>query len=136
MELNELRIGNCYYWEAEGKKYLYRIEPKDFTNYNYRNFEPIELSEDVLLKCLQFEKLPFTNILNTFILDLGRNRILSLGNLGSSNEMLWLCERNPTDKQKIDDLICIHNYDYDGKLYLHKLQNICYDLKTELIINL
>jgi hypothetical protein len=50
MNINELRIGICYNWYAEGKYYSMKVEPKDFTNDNYKNFYPIELSKEILLK--------------------------------------------------------------------------------------
>jgi len=55
MELSELRIGNCYRWYAEGEYYFFQIEAKDFSNDNYKNFEPIPLDESILLSC-GFEK--------------------------------------------------------------------------------
>src|SRR5690554_3982353 len=51
MELKELRIGNYYKWYADGQYYYYKVEAKDFANDNYKNFQPIELTEEILLKC-------------------------------------------------------------------------------------
>jgi hypothetical protein len=50
MEAKELRIGNWYKYYADGKYYNYQIEAKDFISGNIKNFEPIELSEEWLLK--------------------------------------------------------------------------------------
>jgi hypothetical protein len=50
MNANELRIGNWYCWNAGGKNYEYQVKQKDFKNDNYRNFEPIPLTEDWLLR--------------------------------------------------------------------------------------
>lgn len=66
MEARELRIGNYYHWSAEGKNYPMQVDAKDFSNDNYKNFEPIPLTEDWLLKfgwvwneeCNSFEKYP------------------------------------------------------------------------------
>lgn len=55
MNIQELRIGNWYKWYAEGQYYYYQVEAKDFLNKYYKNFEPIELTEEILLKC-GFEK--------------------------------------------------------------------------------
>src|SRR6478672_4986348 len=107
MEAREMRIGNFYHWEAEGKKY-----------------EPIALTDDWALK-LGFEKLPHQTITNSLIKKIGRNRIISIGNVGTPNEMIWLCEVNATDDKTIDDLVCIRNFDYDGYTMVHTLQNIC-----------
>lgn len=71
---------------------------------------------------LGFKELPHANIGNNIIFDLGRNRHLSIGSLNTPNEMLYLCERDRTDQRVINDLICLHNYDYDGYLTFEKLK--------------
>jgi len=67
-----------------------------------------------------FEKLPHFTIVNSLIYKLGRNRHLSIGNLGTPNEMLFICETKEDNDKEITDLVCLHNYDYDG--YLSKSQ--------------
>lgn len=86
-------------------------------------FEPLELTEDWMRR-FDFKKIPHFTIMNSYVLDLGRNRFLSIGCIGEPNEMMWLTEVDEEDNNKINDLICIHNYDYDGYLYVHKLQDI------------
>jgi len=61
-----------------------------------------------------FKELPHLSILNSLIYDLGRRRIISAGNVGTANEMIWICEKNRGDDKQIDDLICLSNYDFDG----------------------
>ena len=46
MEARELRIGNYYHWNAEGKNYLYQIKTEDFIKGNIQNFEPIPITEE------------------------------------------------------------------------------------------
>ena len=70
---------------------------------------------------LGFKELPHATIGNIIVFDVGRRRHLSLGSLGTPNEMMYLCETNLGDDKQIDDLICIHNYDYDGYLTEDKL---------------
>ena len=50
MKANELRIGNWYWWNSEGKNYEYQVEPRDFGNDNFKNFEPIPLTEEWLIR--------------------------------------------------------------------------------------
>jgi hypothetical protein len=50
MEANELRIGNWYWWNAEGKNYEYQVKARDFGGDNIKNFEPIPLTEDWLVR--------------------------------------------------------------------------------------
>lgn len=51
MESKELRVGNVYKWYADGTYYYYKVEEKDFMSDNLKNFEPVELTDEVLLKC-------------------------------------------------------------------------------------
>ena len=51
MEAKEFRIGNAYRWYADGKYYYYIVKEKDFASGYLRNFEPITLTEGMLLKC-------------------------------------------------------------------------------------
>lgn len=70
---------------------------------------------------LGFKELPHKNLLNSLVFDLDRRRHLSIGCLGTPNEMMYVCEVNMSDDKQIDDLVCIWNYDYDGYLTLDKL---------------
>ena len=81
------------------------------------------------------KKIPHFTVTNSYTLDIGRNRIVSVGNVGTPNEMIWLCQINDKDKNKIDDLICLRNYDYDGYTHVHTLQNLIHSLTgTELTL--
>jgi len=98
------------------------------------DFEPIPLNEDWLVR-LGGEKLPYHNILNSIFFKVGRNRIVSVGNVGTPNEMIWLCQVNATNDKIIDDIICLRNYDYDGYTPVHTFQNLIHALTgTELTI--
>ena len=70
---------------------------------------------------LGFKELPHLNILNSLVLDIGRKRQLSIGCLGTPNEVMYIYEISHTNPQEIDDLVCLWNYDYDGYLTLEKL---------------
>lgn len=54
--------------------------------------------------------------------DLGRYRELSIQNLGTPNEMVFICEVDADDETEITDLVCVHNYDFDGYLTLDKIK--------------
>ena len=70
---------------------------------------------------LGFKAIPHYTIARLMEYDLGRNRYLSLGSVGTPNEMLFITERNGTN---VTDIICLHNYDYDGYLTQDKLHRI------------
>ena len=74
------------------------------------------------LIAIGFQKIPTFTISNSVIYDLGRNRQLSASNIGTPNETLWICEIDEKNNSKITDLVCIHNYDYDGILTIEKIK--------------
>jgi len=71
-----------------------------------------------------FEKIPHFTVTNTLIYKLGRHRQLSVGCVGTPNEILWVCETDDQDESNITDLICLHNYDYDGYLTIEKVKGL------------
>ena len=50
MKIDELMVGDWYYWEAEGKLYPYQVKPEDFVKGEIPNFQPIPLTPDILRK--------------------------------------------------------------------------------------
>lgn len=82
-----------------------------------------KLSVDDCLN-IGFEKLPHFTVADNLIYKLGRNRHLSIGCLGTPNETLFICESDPSDYRKITDVICLHNFDYDGYLTKSKLETL------------
>jgi hypothetical protein len=73
---------------------------------------------------LGFKELPHFSIMNSLIYDLGRNRQLSIGSIGTPNEMMFICELDENTSTKITDLVCIHNYDYDGYMTMNRLKHL------------
>lgn len=69
-----------------------------------------------------FEKIPHYTVTGALIYKLGRHRHLSIGCVGTPNEMLWVCETDDQDEINVTDTICIHNYDYDGFLTIEKIK--------------
>ncbi len=62
---------------------------------------------------LGFAPLPHYIVADALLYQLGRNRHLSAGCVGTPNEMIWICQMNDEDHKKCDDLVCLHNFDYD-----------------------
>jgi hypothetical protein len=77
-----------------------------------------------------FKEILHFTIGNNVTFDLGRDRNLSASGVGTPNEFLYICETDKDDKRKINDLICIHNYDYDGYMTLDKVQGLIDLLKS------
>lgn len=75
----------------------------------------------ILLKELGFTPVPHFTVMDNYNYSLGRNTYLSIGCTGTPNEMLYLGQLDP-DTNIYSDLICLHNYDYDGLLTQDKLQ--------------
>lgn len=72
---------------------------------------------------LGFKELPHFTIGKNLVYDLGRNRQLSISSLSTPNEMLCVGELK-TESKEYSDIICLHNYDYDGFLSLEKLKSL------------
>lgn len=71
-----------------------------------------------------FKELPHFTITNALIYDIGRNRHLSYSCIREANEMLFICQRNHKNPEHIDDLVCLHNYDYDGLMTKKKINDL------------
>lgn len=78
---------------------------------------------------LGFEEIKTFNIMNSLTFDLGRDRQLSIGCVGTPNEMLVIYEHELENPAKITDIVCLHNYDYDGFISKEKLEDIVRILK-------
>jgi hypothetical protein len=81
------------------------------------------ITTDDLLE-MGFKPIPHFTIGNTYTYDLGRRRDLSMNCVGTPNEMLFICEIDEKNKLKITDIICLHNYDYDGYITKEKLKTL------------
>lgn len=69
-----------------------------------------------------FTKIPHFTVMNSLIYDLGRNRQLSVSNVGTPNEMFSISELNDKDKRKVTDVVILNNYDYDGYITIENLK--------------
>lgn len=51
---------------------------------------------------------------------LPRNRFISILSVGTPNEVVFLCS-GYAESGGVDDLVCVHNFDYDGILSRDKI---------------
>lgn len=79
------------------------------------------ITNEDLIK-LGFTQIPHFTIGNNVVFDLGRNRYLSASGVGTPNEFLYINDVSEADSRKIENLICIHNFDYDGYLTIEKVE--------------
>ena len=49
-------------------------------------------------------------------------RFISVFCVGTPNEVVYLCYKDSVDI--VDDLVCVHNFDYDGKLTKQKVEHL------------
>ena len=133
----ELRLGNLVNYEATTHRIIELLQDgctsewahnKDKNAYNiyghsYEELKPIQLTKKLALE-LGFEKVPHYTVAGNMILNLGRRRFLSIGDIATPNEMMVLKEMDYDNPNKVLDCVVLHNYDYDGYLSVHKLQNI------------
>lgn len=140
MKASELRIGN-YVKTPVGYELLVRDISIDMIvltgNAVHGNLQkhyiefilPIPLTNEWLVK-FGFQDIPHFTIGNTKWIDLGRNRRLSVSDVGNPNLMMYIQQVDVNGKT-INDLICLHNWDYDKHLYVHQLQNLYFALTGE-----
>lgn len=125
---NELRIGNWVRHTNTFANPLMQVIAKDFSNElsgdEFPQFDPIPLTPEVLEAC-GFKKMPHFTVGNNISISLGRDRVLSVSSAGTPNEMVFITEEQPPE---VKNIIVARNYDYDGKTYVHHLQNIFSDL--------
>lgn len=81
------------------------------------------MTNDDLIR-IGFEPIPHFTVTDGHIYKLGRHRQISVGNVGTPNEMLFITETSDQDQKEVTDVICIHNYDYDGYLTEEKVINL------------
>lgn len=70
---------------------------------------------------LGFHPLGHFTVGDVLMYELYRNINLSVTNLGTPNEMVFITSSNK-DITDITDVIALHNYDYDGYLTLERLK--------------
>jgi hypothetical protein len=88
------------------------------------------MTNETLLN-IGFNIVPHFTIGNSVTYNLGRRRFLSASSVGTPNEFLYLYETSDEDDKKITDIICLHNYDYDGYLTEEKINGLIMWLEYE-----
>jgi hypothetical protein len=85
--------------------------------------EQTPLTKDECINEMGFEELNLSHKI-VLVYSLGRERYLSLSNLGTPNELLLIYKEEHRLRRIVTDLIHLHNYDYDGYLTKEKLQTL------------
>ena len=85
------------------------------------NFNNKYMLEKQQLIELGFHPLDHFTVGDVLMYELYRNVNLSVSNLGTPNEMVFICESDK-DRKKVTDIVVLHNYDYDGYLTLERLK--------------
>lgn len=134
MKAQELRIGNFITSKSYRLPYFeVSVEDLEQIASNPDHYFGIPLSEQWLID-MGAERVGEAKIFESFLIDLGRNRRLSVS-VQPGNQYIWIQEYSKDDKTTVNDLVCLFNGDHDGELYLHTLQNLYHGIKgTELSI--
>lgn len=62
-------------------------------------------------------------IMSSYVLKLGRGRILCANDIETCNATLFIIQQDE-HYDTVPDVVCLYNYDYDGKLLLDSLRSI------------
>lgn len=75
-----------------------------------------------------FKEMPHFTVTNMLLYDLGRDRALSIGCLGTPNEMVVIQQTcpGPMNSNTIDvmELVILRNYDYNGYTTIEDIKSI------------
>lgn len=82
------------------------------------------------LKQIGFKEIPHYTVGNSLIYDLGRERHFSIICVGTPNEAVFICQADKKDYRKITDLVCVHNWDYDGFITIEKIKSLISGIVT------
>lgn len=85
------------------------------------------LSAKDLIK-IGFKEMPHFTVMGNLTYDLGRNRHLSIGDVGTPNEMVFINVVDNNDYRNVTESVCIHNYDYDGNMTIDKMKLLIYSI--------
>jgi hypothetical protein len=134
MKSTELRIGNIVCHSANHQCVIESININfvtvdgDERRLDYGGLSPIPLTEEWLLK-FGFYQLPHFTVGNNWLIDYGLSSQISISCIESCNMMVWLAS---VDKdKKPTDLVCVWNWDVNGTMHIHQLQNLYFVLTGE-----
>jgi hypothetical protein len=142
-ELKGLRIGNIigfvlpdklvvvdeiYFSQDEYTIQTYSDSKKQYANAprGIEDFEGVPITEEHLLD-FGFERFEMSDTEKSYSINLSRNRRLSVIILGES-KLIQITSCSIKEPCIPVDFVSLFDEMYDGKLYVHKLQNIAYEL--------
>jgi len=73
---------------------------------------------------LGFKEIPHFTIGNSIYYELSRDRQLSISGLGTGNEYIFLMQFENKGDLRPSDLVCVHNFDYDGLVTIGKIKTL------------
>lgn len=82
-----------------------------------------ELTRQALID-IGFKEVPHYTVMQSLVYDLGRSRYLSIGCLGTPNEMLIIGQFNNDCDKEITDVVVLKNFDYDGCVKMFQIKMI------------
>ena len=62
--------------------------------------------------------------LESYTLDIGRDRSIDVSSPGAPNEMVFISQHDYNDYRNIEDIITLKNYDYDGYITVEELETL------------
>ena len=76
------------------------------------------------LLSIGFENVKHFTVGDSMRYKLSRGRHISISSIGTGNESIYICDMGDPKNLKIDDAICLHNYDRNGFISLDRMNKI------------
>jgi hypothetical protein len=74
------------------------------------------------------------SVVDTFTYDLGRDRVLFFSNISTQNEYGYIGQLEDNATPIYDDVVCIHNYDYDGYITIDRVMLLIYSITNKSLL--
>lgn len=127
MKASELRIGNIIKDDRKAKEWRFvthRVISDLASNPDVDLYHAIPLTEEWLIKW-GFEVIEHLVTGPNYQIPIGRDRFISVSGLGGGNEFVFLSDERGGS---VNDVVVLRNFDYDGRTYVHHMQNLFHAL--------
>jgi hypothetical protein len=71
---------------------------------------------------------------NSLFYDLSRNRMIMITGVGTEKEIGHLCEMSYPDDETYDQMVCFHDYEFDGYITIDRVMLLIYSITNKSLL--